>query len=376
MLNGFSDWFTNLFTPPSASTRKRGKPEGKGMLPLPQQNIGAGDRTNTPLLYGNDIDGGRRGRRDRDNAYQVAETDSSLDQVASNLGIPLDQLVSANDGRKTLPPIGSYIDTVPGGAKALRSPVPVESGLEGVNTGAGMGYSPSNPQAAINAQYQNQAVLAREGGNVYPAYAGGVEAAQANARNAAMTSYVQGEKNYASPSSPNSIINSQTMANQARNQYYTTQALNIATQTFQLTGTMPSSSQLPGTVDLATQQSMGFNAEAMMMLGYQFDGNQWVNQGTAAAGGSSKTVNGKQVNWNPATAQTDVYGGQFVQSGATRWVRDNTGKLTREVAAGGKWRKSRGGGGGGRETPVQVIADPNNAGDTAAMGVQLKQGSG
>lgn len=299
--------------------------------------------------------------------YQVSSEDGSMDAVAKKLGIPLDQLVSANGGRKTLPPVGSFIDT-------QNPELQGTAGYWAQYNANRDTFGEAPPQQTFGGVNQPPAPAGRP--DVYPPYAASVQAAQDNARNAAMTSYVQGEKNYASPYDPRSVIGSQTMANQARNQYYTTQALNTAVQTFQLTGTMPSSSQLPGTVDLTTQQQMGFNAEAMMQLGYQFDGSKWVNQGTVAAGGTQRTVNGRQVNWNPATAQTDVYGGQFVQAGATRWVRDASGKLNREVAAGGKWRKSRGGGGGRQETPVAVIADPNNAADTAAMGVQLKQGSG
>lgn len=43
--------------------------------------------------------------------YQVKPEDTDLASVASNLGAPLQQLVDNNDGAKTLPPIGSYIQT-------------------------------------------------------------------------------------------------------------------------------------------------------------------------------------------------------------------------------------------------------------------------
>jgi hypothetical protein len=47
------------------------------------------------------------------NFYQVKEDDNSLDNVANNLNIPLPQLVAANNGIKSLPPKGSYIQTQP-----------------------------------------------------------------------------------------------------------------------------------------------------------------------------------------------------------------------------------------------------------------------
>lgn len=46
-------------------------------------------------------------------AYQVKPEDNSLSDVANGLGVPLQQLVDANDGAKTLPPIGSYMAVKP-----------------------------------------------------------------------------------------------------------------------------------------------------------------------------------------------------------------------------------------------------------------------
>lgn len=44
-------------------------------------------------------------------AYQVKPEDNDLSSVANSLGVPLQNLVDANDGAKTLPPIGSYMAT-------------------------------------------------------------------------------------------------------------------------------------------------------------------------------------------------------------------------------------------------------------------------
>lgn len=253
--------------------------------------------------------------------YQVKPTDTSLSQVAQNNNVPLQQIVDANNGMKSLPPVGSYLD--------IYQNVPKP--------------------------YQNAAVNAIANRN--PVNTGGTEIRRPTPdANTVNTPYIRQD---------------QTMVNQARNNFYETQALNKAVETFQLTGQLPSSTALPGTVSLDTQKNLKFLPTDMQMMGYQYDPskNVWVNQASAAAGNQIR----------PQTNNTgvDKYGGQYVQQGATRWVRDASGKLKREVALNGKWRKQRNDGSNEpNPTPTQVIAEPQNASDTASMGITLKQGSG
>lgn len=259
-------------------------------------------------------------------AYQVKATDTSLNQVAQNNNVPLQQIVEANNGMKSLPPVGSYLD--------IQQNVPKPYQQYAVNALA----NNSNP---VN----NGTQLRRPTPDV----------------NTINTPYIKQD---------------QTLVNQARNNFYEQQALNKAVETFQLTGQMPSSTALPSSVTLDTQKSMGFPATDMQMMGYQFNPStqKWENQAALAAGGNP---NQSRQNFNPATAATDIYGGQFVQAGAKRWVRDASGKLKREVAVNGKWRKQKNDGGHDEPyTPTQVIAEAQNAGDTASAGVTLKQGSG
>lgn len=65
-----------------------------------------------------------------------------------------------------------------------------------------------------------------------------------------------------------------------------------------------------------------------------------VTQGAAPFGvnasGQRLDANGNV--FDPATAQRDIYGGQFVQEGETRWTRNARGRVVRQVATGGSWR--------------------------------------
>lgn len=51
--------------------------------------------------------------------------------------------------------------------------------------------------------------------------------------------------------------------------------------------------------------------------------------------------------WDPATATRDVYGGQFIAEGTTKWERGKDGKVRRVVWQNGRKQTVRGGGGGG-----------------------------
>jgi hypothetical protein len=55
--------------------------------------------------------------------YQVAQNDTSMDTVANNLGVPLPNLIDANNGVKSLPPSGSYIE-LPGLPDSAGTPYP------------------------------------------------------------------------------------------------------------------------------------------------------------------------------------------------------------------------------------------------------------
>lgn len=76
--------------------------------------------------------------------------------------------------------------------------------------------------------------------------------------------------------------------------------------------------------------------------------------------GRAMDINGNP--WNANTAQTDIYGGQFVQAGERRWVRGADGVVRREVASNGRWRQQgRGGGGGGGGGQKKPVVNYGNA---------------
>jgi hypothetical protein len=55
--------------------------------------------------------------------YQIGPDDISLDQVATNLNVPLQQLVDNNDGARTLPPIGSFMAVQPQNTNQAGKPI-------------------------------------------------------------------------------------------------------------------------------------------------------------------------------------------------------------------------------------------------------------
>lgn len=350
-LQATTDWLKNLFPikPTPSSGMRRDRPAGTGDLADATMGVGS---------------------------YQVKPTDTDLNQIATNLGVPLNDLVAANNGRRTRPPVGSYIST--GGPKAMRSPTPVERDDWG---GAQAGTQENGFVSfyrGVDTALQN-IINNQRNSPVYPAYAQSVANAQNAQRNQAVQQYIQGEKNYSTPVNPASRVTSQSAVNEARNQQYAANAIMQAVGQYQMTGVLPPSTALPNEVSLETQAAIQYTPEAMQALGYVSDGTKWVKGTMDVGSGQSaqRNVNGQIVNWNPQTAQTDVYGGEFVQAGATRWVRDSNGKLSREVASGGKWRTVRGGGGGRQQpTPTAVIAEAANAPGTAQTGINLKQGSG
>lgn len=73
--------------------------------------------------------------------YQVKKEDTSMADVASSLGMPLPQLVAANNGTMSLPPAGSYIQTAPTSSlQTVVPPAPASSlpaGGGGANEGRG-----------------------------------------------------------------------------------------------------------------------------------------------------------------------------------------------------------------------------------------------
>lgn len=79
--------------------------------------------------------------------------------------------------------------------------------------------------------------------------------------------------------------------------------------------------------------------------------------------------------WDPATAQTDIYGGRIVQEGARRWARDARGRLRRQVASQGKWRDVK----NKREhqaAPVAEASEASNAGTTPTQTLANMMGGG
>lgn len=56
--------------------------------------------------------------------------------------------------------------------------------------------------------------------------------------------------------------------------------------------------------------------------------------------------------WDPATATRDVYGGQFVAEGTTKWERGRDGKVRRVVWQNGRKQTIKRGGGGGASQPA------------------------
>ncbi len=77
-------------------------------------------------------------------AYQVMPADTSLTAIAANLNVPVEQLVNANGGAKTLPPSGSYIN--------VATPKPAPSGTPPVGYGpaaqarATQNWTPATPK--------------------------------------------------------------------------------------------------------------------------------------------------------------------------------------------------------------------------------------
>jgi len=96
--------------------------------------------------------------------------------------------------------------------------------------------------------------------------------------------------------------------------------------------------------------------------GWTFQDGAWRQDPNAAASGGTRTqdVNGNA--WDAKTAKTDIYGGQFVQEGARRWVRGADGKVRRQIAYGGKWNTQKGGGGGRKQKAAQSSGFTGNYG--------------
>lgn len=101
--------------------------------------------------------------------------------------------------------------------------------------------------------------------------------------------------------------------------------------------------------------------------GWVMKNGQWTQQADTGAvtgaqniGGQTlyKTESGARLDqsgnvvWNPETATRDVYGGQFVAEGTTKWERGKDGKVRRVVWRNGRKQTIRGGGGGGGSAPV------------------------
>lgn len=84
--------------------------------------------------------------------------------------------------------------------------------------------------------------------------------------------------------------------------------------------------------------------------------------------------------WNPATATRDIYGGAFVQEGATRWTRDSRGRVVRQVASDGRWRNQNrrrpGAPHAGNPSPVSPVSEPQLATGGASAFISFNTATG
>jgi len=79
-------------------------------------------------------------------------------------------------------------------------------------------------------------------------------------------------------------------------------------------------------------------------------------QGTSQADTSQRLDASGNV-WDPATAQTDIYGGKFIQEGETRWERNRHGRLVKvQYMSGNRKRIVSGGKGQGKSAKQTITA--------------------
>lgn len=79
----------------------------------------------------------------------------------------------------------------------------------------------------------------------------------------------------------------------------------------------------------------------------------------------------------PKPANTDIYGGAYIQVGEVRWERSSSGKLQRvRYEGGGKKSRVRGGGGGRERVEEAPVALATNAGASPSQQLQSNVGGG
>lgn len=287
--------------------------------------------------------------------YQIKEEDEDLLTTANNLGVPYDLLTQANPNIQSVSQ-GQFIN-VP---NLLTGNIPTN-----VPSSAGglMAVSGSN------APYRGQP----EAVSLYGSSIGGVGAIGNMGQNIPLPT---------SPGTPNTPQIGFTPPNpgaipaptpqQIKDTPVAGRLLALAEQeqlnklqTSLVNATSPD--QLPPNVPAIDAFKLGYTPEDMKQAGYVFyrgtykkaevaSVNATPSVVTAGTPQSTRTTDEFGNAWNPATAQTDVYGGRFVQEGAKRWRRTSGGRFVQEGASGGRWRKTGSASSrGGQTTPQPII---------------------
>lgn len=271
--------------------------------------------------------------------YQI-KPDDTFNGVANNHGLDLNSLSSLNQGAKSLPPVGSYIQVQKDDKALPNSP-------KGAYVGQGTYLPGAHTQSGQSSQIQQGSSQSYTGGaTVYP----NADALNA-ARNKVQQQYLQGIQpatlDFSTP-----IINPNT--GQPVSDAYMQQSGYVKderTSKWILGGTNTANS-VTGLPQGSTQTATGY---------------------VDTKGKFVRTVDAQGNPWDATTATRDIYGDKFIQKGAIRWERVH-GKLQRvKYLGGGKKKIIKGGGGGGQ----QVAATPQaGSTDSRSTVLGLHLGSG
>lgn len=299
------------------------------------------------------------------NPYQITDEDDDLLTTANNLGIPYEALVAANPNIQSVSQ-GQYIN-VP--SVNANNPLfnPNDPTEQMSISGSNEPYRGQSPALSLygSSLGDGPGAIGKLGENVLPTPA--VNNRFYTSRPYGNNNAIEGEgqadigigggftsggypspESYQPPVNPNpQVVKDSPVSGRLQAIADTIRLQNL--QTTLANATSPD--QLPVNVPATDAFKLGYTPEDMRAAGYVFYRGTYkkaevasINAApsvvTAGTPQSSRTTDEYGNAWNPATAQTDVYGGRFVQEGAKRWVRTSGGRLVREVAVGGRWRKA------------------------------------